>query len=202
MINANTDQVIKTLTQGEVINLATLPTRNLNIRATTNPATVGSVVFEYTDQYWHTHIENQAPYALFKDNSGNYKNWTPAVGGYTMLATPTSGPNGTGDKGAPLSISFQVVNQPPAARVSAEAGTDGEVKYFPNPFIESFTLQLLGKGKQPVTIYDAYGRRVWQAQEAQSEQLIWLGNGLAPGMYLLQVGKGKAAKRYRLVKTK
>ncbi|MCB2380503.1 lamin tail domain-containing protein, partial [Hymenobacter sp. BT635] len=45
LINADTEQDLLTLSAGAVLNLATLPTRNLNIRANTSPATVGSVVF-------------------------------------------------------------------------------------------------------------------------------------------------------------
>ncbi|RAJ92155.1 putative secreted protein (Por secretion system target) [Larkinella arboricola] len=201
LMNADTDQPIKVLTNNEILNLANLPS-NLNIRSNTNPATVGSVVMILNGQQTRSQTENQPPYALFGDNIGNYKVWTPAIGSYTLTGTAYSGTGAGGQAGAPLAISFRVVNQQPAARVSAEAGEDLEVKYFPNPFTESFTLQLQGKGKQPAMLYDAYGRRVWQAQETQPEQLIRLGNDLAPGMYLLQVGQGETARRYRLVKTK
>ncbi|RAK02889.1 hypothetical protein LX87_01010 [Larkinella arboricola] len=64
LINAHTDQQIRELKAGEEINLAGLPTRNLAIRANTNPATVGSVVFQLSGQQSRTHIENTAPYSL------------------------------------------------------------------------------------------------------------------------------------------
>jgi hypothetical protein len=44
LINADTDQVIGPLNDGDILNLATLPTRNLNVRANTSPSTVGSVI--------------------------------------------------------------------------------------------------------------------------------------------------------------
>jgi PKD repeat protein len=46
LVNADNGQDIKTITPGETINLANLPTKNLNIRAKTIPSTVGSVKFK------------------------------------------------------------------------------------------------------------------------------------------------------------
>lgn len=111
LINAHTDAPIRPIKAGEEINLAGLPTRNLAIRATTNPDTVGSVVFELSGQQTRTHTENTAPYALFEDNNGDYKGWKPEAGSYTLTATPYTGPNGTGAAGTPLTISFTVVDQ-------------------------------------------------------------------------------------------
>src|SRR5688572_32369018 len=60
LINADTDVPIRTLVNGDVLNYSTLPTRNLNIRANTSPATVGSVVF-FLDGV--RKVENYAPYS-------------------------------------------------------------------------------------------------------------------------------------------
>jgi hypothetical protein len=115
LVNADTNADIRTLTNGETINLATLPTLNLNIRANTNPATVGSVRFDYngTTSY---RVENTVPYALASDDgSGNYSAWTPSVGQHTLSATTFSGSNATGAASGTLTISFTVVNTPPTA---------------------------------------------------------------------------------------
>ncbi|RAJ92156.1 NHL repeat-containing protein [Larkinella arboricola] len=56
LINANTRQEIKTILPGETINLATLP-QNLNIRANTSPATVGSVRM-VLKRYWYIPIRS------------------------------------------------------------------------------------------------------------------------------------------------
>jgi hypothetical protein len=115
LVNADTNADIRTLTNGETINLATLPTLNLNIRANTNPATVGSVRFDYngTSSY---RVENTIPYALASDNgSGDYSPWTPSVGQHTLSATTFSGINATGAASGTLTISFTVVNTPPTA---------------------------------------------------------------------------------------
>ena len=108
--DAVTDVDIQTLVNGAVLNLATLPTRNLNIRANVNPATTGSVVFSLTGAQSRNQTENVAPYALFSDVNGDYNAWTPPVGSYTLLATPYSGSGGTGTAGAALSINFSVID--------------------------------------------------------------------------------------------
>src|SRR5205085_3555973 len=93
------------------LNLATLPTRNLNVRANTNPVTVGSVVFALTGTQTNNRTETNAPYSLFGDVSGNYNPWTPAVGSYTLKGTPFSGAGGSGSAGTPLTVNFTVTNQ-------------------------------------------------------------------------------------------
>ncbi|GAB3853112.1 hypothetical protein GCM10028822_21540 [Hymenobacter terrigena] len=108
--NATTDVDIQPLLNGAVLNLATLPTRNLNIRANANPATTGSMVMNLSGAETRSQTENVAPYALFADLNGVYNSWTPTVGSYTLTATPFSGANGTGTAGPPLTISFSVTD--------------------------------------------------------------------------------------------
>jgi uncharacterized repeat protein (TIGR02543 family) len=94
LVNADNEQDIQALSTGASLNLATLPTRNLNIRANTSPATVGSVVFALSGAQVQDVTESVAPYALFPDNAGNYPPWVPAVGSYTLQATPYSSTGG------------------------------------------------------------------------------------------------------------
>ena len=110
LVNADTDQDIFDLTPGIVLDLATLPTRNLNIRANTDLAPVSSVVFALTGAQNHNQTESVVPYALFSDYLGDYFAWTPPIGSYTLLATPYEGTNGTGASGAPLTLNFTVTN--------------------------------------------------------------------------------------------
>ncbi len=118
LFNADTDQPLAgydPLPSGATLNLATLPTRNLNIRANTTPATVGSVRFGY-DANASYKIEGLVPYALAGDNgqtaSGtpNYNPWTPAVGTHTLTATPFTGGGAGGTAGTPLTVTFTVTN--------------------------------------------------------------------------------------------
>lgn len=126
LINADTDQPIAgytALASGTVLDLAALPTRNLNVRANTSPATVGSVRFAL-DANTNYRTENTAPFALAADHNGDYYAWTPAVGSHTLKATPYTGGNATGTAGAPLTVSFQVVNSGQALPVVGVAATD------------------------------------------------------------------------------
>ena len=106
LINSATKASILTLTNGSTLNLLTLPTKNINIRANTSPATVGSVVFALSGAQSRNHTETLAPYDLFGDNL----NWTPAVGNYTLTATPYSAAKGGGTAGTAKTIIFTVVN--------------------------------------------------------------------------------------------
>ncbi|MGV3559149.1 NHL domain-containing protein [Larkinella arboricola] len=206
LMNADIEQPIKLLIPGETLNLATLPTRNLNIRVNTNPAAVGSVVMVLSGKQNRTQTETGAPYALFGDNAGNYNAWTPAVGNYTLKATPYTEAAGKGTAGTPLTLTFNIVDQTPAARLSAKENPETagiRFKAYPNPFTETLTLQVRGPkpGQLPVVIYDASGRIVEQLADVPLEQDIQLGSQFAPGLYLLQVGQGKMAKRQKVIKT-
>lgn len=114
LVNADTDLDLGPMTSGVTINYATLPTRNLNVRANTNPATVGSVRFSL-DGAANTMTENGAPYALAGDTAGNYNAWTPALGSHTLTATPYASAGAAGTAGTPLTVSFTVVDQAPPA---------------------------------------------------------------------------------------
>ncbi len=125
LVNADTDKDIQPLLDGATLNLATLPTRNLNVRADTDPATVGSVRFSYDGNAAYR-TENAAPYALAGDSSGNYAAWTPSVGAHTLTATPYTGSGATGTAGSALSVVFSVVesagNQPPIVSLTSPSG--------------------------------------------------------------------------------
>ncbi len=133
LINADSDQPVdgfNPIADGATINLQSLPTTNLNIRANTNPATVGSVRFGYDgDSNYQT--ESSAPYAIAGDNAGDYNAWTPTVGSHTVVATPYSEANAGGTAGVALSINFTVTddpvvdpNQPPVIDSAASADPD------------------------------------------------------------------------------
>lgn len=129
LINADTDADLQTLTTGTTLNLATLPTRNLNVRATTTPAAVGSVRFGY-DGNGSFRVENVGPYALAGDSSGDYAPWTPSVGNHSLGATPFSGAGATGAAGASKTITFSVVDSmvmsaSPESEVASGAGGRG-----------------------------------------------------------------------------
>lgn len=110
LINADTDKDIQTIANGAVLNLAALPTRNLNIRANVAGA-IGSVVFALSGAATQNQTESTAPYALFSDYQGNYNAWTPNVGSYSLTARPYSGGGGAGTLGTVTTIRFSVTSQ-------------------------------------------------------------------------------------------
>ena len=89
------------LPSGAVLNLAALPTRRLNVRANTSPAAVGSVVFvlNLNGALARRQTETVVPLALFGDANGKYNPWTPALGSYSLTATPYTAGSGTGTPG-------------------------------------------------------------------------------------------------------
>jgi hypothetical protein len=110
LINADTDTDIGVLNGGDTLNMSSLPTANLNIRANTSPATVGSVRFGY-DTNANQQTETSAPYAFAGDNgAGDYGAWTPTYGSHTVTATPYTAAGGGGTAGTPLVVKFRVIN--------------------------------------------------------------------------------------------
>lgn len=110
LINADTDQPVAgydPLPDGAILNLRTLPTRNLNIRVNTDPDPVGSVRVQLNSG---SLVENGVPYSVAGDNGTDFLPWTPAVGAYTLTATPFTGANAGGTTGAALTIRFQVTD--------------------------------------------------------------------------------------------
>lgn len=109
--------VVEPLTGGEVINIGTqnggLGT-NISIKANTNPATAGSVLFslQKPNSTTYTLTENTSPYTLFGDTGASTLNpWSDLqLGGYTLTVTPYAGANGTGQVGVPQTIQFLVQN--------------------------------------------------------------------------------------------
>src|SRR5690606_25049434 len=104
----------------------------LNIRADVQNgtgATVKSVVLSLTGAVVRNTTESGAPYALFGDTSGDYIQWTPPLGDYTLTGTPYTGSGGSGQAGNALTINFSVVNQttPVNQPPVADAGEDQTV---------------------------------------------------------------------------
>ena len=124
LINANTDQPISgynPISNGAVINLATLPTTNLNIRANVGTdVTVKSVQMSLDGSSGGSdanRTENAAPYAMFGDDSGDYRVWSPAPKAgykYSLTASAYTGSKATGTKINTKTISFSFIDQEPS----------------------------------------------------------------------------------------
>ena len=121
LVNTDTDTPIKSITDGEVINLATLtPSVNhISVVADTDPVEVGSVAFGL-DSFSNYHTEKTAPYALKGDTDGDYATWLYTEGHeYTLTATPYELIDKGGAVGTPKTINFTIYNDDTIPEVSS-----------------------------------------------------------------------------------
>ena len=132
LIDADTDLPIGELSDGDEINLAELPTRNINVKAEFAGGGVGSVRFGL-DAASNFRVENADPFALFGDQAGgNYRPGTFSVGGHTLRARAFSRDDAQGAAGPQAEISFTVVDEPASegeliVLFANPADNDGEV---------------------------------------------------------------------------
>ena len=110
LINADTNEEIGPLNEGDVIELSDYAANSFNIVANIGTLEVGSVVFDYNGQEGFR-TENFAPYALAGDNgSGNFNSLQLALGENSVTATPFTGAVAGGDSGIALTVNFEVVD--------------------------------------------------------------------------------------------
>lgn len=106
LVDASTDAPIPSFDpfqDGATLNLAALPSDDLNVRANTLPRRVGSVRFDFGGRY---HVDSEVPYAFAPTAS-----WTPPLGSHRLAATAYSHEGARGAAGAALELSFNVVNE-------------------------------------------------------------------------------------------
>jgi hypothetical protein len=112
LMNADTNQPISALKDGATIDLATLPTKNISVRADTTAAS-GSIMFGL-DGNARYRTDNTAPYSLNGATGDDYTAWTPAVGAHSITVTAYSAANGTGTAGQAITVKFGVADSTPA----------------------------------------------------------------------------------------
>lgn len=119
LINADTDKVIANFEQlgnGVTLNLAKLPTRNLNIVANVVNDSGGSV------RFWMggvVKVDSSSQYSFAGNSGGNYFNWTPKTGTYVLGAAPYSKDNASGEAGIGRLIHLRIVNDPGEGKTPA-----------------------------------------------------------------------------------
>jgi len=109
LIDAASDLPLAALNHGDVVDLSQTD-RGINVRADVQ-GSVGSVRFALNENE-NFRTENTAPYALHGDNQGDYSEWVPASGEYTVTATPYAKSNASGTPGTPFTATFRVVGEP------------------------------------------------------------------------------------------
>jgi|GEM_PF-468349 len=119
VVNANTNEVIQPLADGDTLNLTNLPA-NIALRANTLPARTGSVQFTFDGQ---TTVDNTATYEF----DGGPPEWLPGVGAHTLSAQPFSQIDARGVAGQALTVNFTVTNNPLAVTLASfDAAQQGE----------------------------------------------------------------------------
>jgi hypothetical protein len=112
LVNSETEKDVVSITNGATISLSALRVSKANIRAVVG-STTSSVKFELSGTQSKSYTDSDAPYALHGDSgSGNfyYGNWNPpALGTYTLKATPYSANKASGTAGAAKTITFTIV---------------------------------------------------------------------------------------------
>ena len=108
LVNAETDKDIMTISNGATISLSAIKAKKVNIRANTSTSRVGSVYFALSGAGSKTRSDESYPYSLYGDKNGDYYNWEPKAGSYTLKGTAYTGANRTGTAGTTLSINFTV----------------------------------------------------------------------------------------------
>ncbi len=112
LVNSHTEKDVVSITNGATISLSALNIEKANIRAVVSDG-ASSVKFELSGKQSKSYTDSDAPYALHGDNGdGNfyYGNWNPpALGTYTLKATPYSANKATGTMGTAKTITFTIV---------------------------------------------------------------------------------------------
>jgi hypothetical protein len=212
LINAATDAAVGPLSSAQTINYANLGTNKINIRANTNPGTVGSVKFILDGV---TKVENGAPYAYAGDapKSGggtNYNGFTPGPGFHQLRVIPYTGSNGTGTSGPAYEVYFYV--QAGSARLAAGTEPEGaatNLTVAPNPFGDRTTLSFSSREAGParLEVYAPNGtllRQLYEGTvEAGQRYTVELdAAGLPSGVYVGRLTTGKRVTHQKLVLTR
>lgn len=140
LYNAETNQRIKILEDGDRLMLDDLGTKQLAIKAITEPEVVGSVKMALIGGINQQTIENYAPYSLFGDQSG--PDGTTILTGqpfvfdvfdgqnYHIEAHAYSGMNGQGTRLSSYNLSFSLIEAPLVSFSLINSKTDQEIFEF------------------------------------------------------------------------
>ncbi len=155
LVNADTNEDILVLTDGMQIELSSLPTLNLDIRANASDD-VESVSLTLSGAQTANRTENVVPFALFGDfPAENYNGNVFEAGDYSITAIGYAESKLKGEIGESLSIDFQLVD------TQASSKQANQMKVYPNPASNEATLMFKTPEKLAmIYLYDALGREV------------------------------------------
>ncbi|MEO1653362.1 MAG: T9SS type A sorting domain-containing protein, partial [Bacteroidota bacterium] len=187
LINPETDEVIRSLVNGSVINLAELPNRQFNIQALTFPEMIGSVELVLSGSRRVNQVESIAPYALFGNDRfdlDDYLGQTLAPGKYRLGATPFTGAKKQGVPGVSVSIDLEVISQQ-------------SLEVYPNPSPGNIQIHTTEVGT--IQIYNQRGELIYQKEVENSESGDQQVSLPQAGLYLLRMLQGDQVKEQKIL---
>ena len=197
LVNADTDQDIRTLHEGDTLDLGTLPA-DLNIKVNTNPQAVGSVRIKYASI---NRVESQAPYSLLGDNNGNFQSGNLYANNsnfQTIEATPYTQSNAGGIAGNSLRMNLYIIPANSARLSSTDAENNMSMTAYPNPSTDYFSFSTTNTEDNLVTaeIYTSDGLKVAsvlerQAVEGEQIDFFWHATGMQSGIYFCKFRSGE-----------
>lgn len=114
LVDPDRDRPIRALRAEDTVSLGREGMTHFNIVAEVSDPAIGSVTFLLDGQPFCAHgncVENNAPFAMGGDQSGNYYNdwdWTTLLGEHTLTAIACTGEDGAGDCLPPVEVSLIV----------------------------------------------------------------------------------------------
>ncbi len=135
LINAETNEELRSIKEGDSIDLNDYNSNEFNIVAITDDKAIRHVVFGYNDTKYFR-LERAEPYSLGGDVSGDYLPLALTNGTNVVTATPYTsniGVNGLLEQGNPRTISFEVVGGAAAKNSRIDGKSAAEFVVSPNP---------------------------------------------------------------------
>lgn len=108
LVNIESGADIMTIGNGMTIDIATLGTRKITIRANTQ-GTVSSVIFGL-DGNARYKVEDLAPFAIYDDTGRKYYAWPYTLGQHTVSGTPYAQQGGNGAAGGTGTVQFTLID--------------------------------------------------------------------------------------------
>ena len=211
LVEAITNEDLTRIIVGDVINLT--PLVNISTDLTNPSEDIQWVKFSLNDNENHR-VERVFPYALFGDIGGDYFEWKPTPGIYTITATPKLKGNA---EATPLTITIELVDKTVGSNVDNSGDENIErkiaseallqdVSIYPNPAVEQLNLAVkaVEGGNLKIMILDMSGRvflkEDMNARENMNNYQLNVGS-LQRGNYLLSIESNKFRKElFRFVK--
>jgi hypothetical protein len=201
LINAFTDGDITNLQDKQTINYSQISTNQINIRANTNPGTVGSVKFELDGEI---RTDNGAPYTWAGDTPkvGGGTNYLPVtlyIGSHRLVVKAYTGANATGVESNIIDITFSVEtgNNYRLAAGSEQMAHPVSFTVAPNPFNERTHLTFIPSqdATARVEVYNLQGMLIQSLYEGPVQlgntyNWEFYGHSLPAGLYIARISVG------------